>query len=737
MQLAAGSAITPHLRLVREIGRGGMGSVWVADHLTLHCQVAVKLISAALGGREGARERFSREARTAAQIRSPHLVQIFDHGVMDDGTPYIVMELLAGESLAERLARRGPLELGEAASVVEQLGRALGSAHRLGVVHRDLKPENVFLVELPDAAEGELFVKLLDFGVARSLEGGEASGVTQAGALLGTPAYMSPEQLTDSAKVGPAADLWSLGVLTYRALTGELPFAGATPVALWTAIAARSFAPATRVRAGLPAALDAWFDRALAIEAADRFPSARAMADELKRLCGVGEPSALGHSAPPPPTAAQAASARAASSAELSTVDFVEGAELGVALEQLKSPKSTGRLESLGGSVGGAAATVAPEPRRAGRRELVRWGAVALGAVVLVGGAFYRLRSVGSGPAPSAVAAGSADHAASVAAPASGSPGALREPTLGLRTVEDYRDPKGATVANLRSASLWSAAARDLGEAAEQPGAPVRWRAARHFADGELALNRGKVADAVTSFRQAVEVEPGWALAHAGLSSGLSEQGDLDGALRSAERAQQLEPAWWGAVAAAARAYSAAGRRDEAIQEFRRALELEPKNAVLLSEVALGYHAARNDAAADRYAAQALEIDPDMVPAHVLRAERALERGDGKTALAEASLATAVAPKSVAARLAEADALALLGRRDEALAAYVAVQALAAEVGTLGVPRDRMALVDNVVANKELPAPRNAKPQADRSQPAKAAHRPDRSSPEKMPNFDF
>jgi eukaryotic-like serine/threonine-protein kinase len=736
MHLAAGSALTPHLRLVREIGRGGMGSVWVADHLTLECQVAVKLISAALAGREGALARFSREARTAAQIRSPHLVQIFDHGVMDDGTPYIVMELLRGESLAERLARGGPLALAEVATIVEQLGRALGSAHRLGVVHRDLKPENVFLVDLPDAAEGELFVKLLDFGVARSLQGDEAGGVTQAGALLGTPAYMSPEQLADSAKVGPAADLWSLGVLAYRALTGELPFAGATPVALWTAIAARSFTPATRVRAGLPAELDGWFDRALAIEAADRFPSARAMADELKRLCGFTEPAALGPSTPPPPTAAQAASARAASSAEQSTVDFVEGAALGVAIEPTKrAPK----LETSGGSVGGAAATLAPEPRRAGRRELARWGAVALAAVVLVGGAFYRLRSVGSGPAspaPSAVAAGSANGEASAAAPASGAAAALREPTLGLRTVEDYRDPKGATVANLRSASLWSAAAHDLGEAAEQPGAPVRWRAARFFAEGELGLNRGKVADAVAAFRQAVEIEPGWALGHAGLASGLSEQGELDAALRSAERAQQLDPAWWGAVAAAARAYSAAGRRDEAIQEFRRALELEPKNAVLLSEIALSYHAARNDAAADRYAAQALELDPDMVPAHVLRAERALERGDGKAALAEASLATAVAPKSLAAHLAEADALALLGRRDEALAAYALVLELATEVGTLGVPRDRMALVENVVAKKELPAPRNAKPQGARSAPAKA-HMPDRSSPEKMPNFDF
>ncbi|MBI4956677.1 MAG: serine/threonine protein kinase, partial [Myxococcales bacterium] len=333
MHLAPGTLVTPRLRLVRELGRGGMGAVWVAENLALETEVAVKFILAALGGETAALDRFQREARLAAQLKSPHLAQVFDHGVTDDGTPYIVMELLAGRSLADRLAGGATLSVGETVQVVEQLARALGAAHRGGVVHRDIKPENVFLLDLPDARDGELHVKLLDFGVARSFAEAGSSHLTQG--PIGTPAYMSPEQLHDSAGVGAASDLWSLAVLAYRALVGHPPFAGPSAVALWKAIAARSYAPPSTEVAGLPPELDAWFQRAFALEPGDRFPSARALADELARcfpeqqLVSAVRTTSSGARDAGPGTGDRA------ENAELGTAQFVASAALGIDLERV------------------------------------------------------------------------------------------------------------------------------------------------------------------------------------------------------------------------------------------------------------------------------------------------------------------------------------------------------------------------------------------------------------------
>ena len=785
MELAAGIAVGPNLRLVRELGRGGMGSVWVADHLTLDTQVAVKFISSALLGREGVLERFGREAKMAARVKSPHLVQIFDHGVMDGGTPYIVMELLAGESLAERVAGGRTLTLREVVALVDQLARALTSAHRLGVVHRDLKPENVFLVEQPGAPRGELFVKLLDFGVARSFDGSDTSGVTQAGAVVGTPAYMSPEQLSDSTSVGASADLWSLTVVTYRALLGRLPFAGQTPVALWTSIAARSFARPSSVAPALPPALDGWFERALRIEPADRFPSAHAMADALRAIAAAADPAAITS----PGLHAEGTSSSAAASSELATVDFVGSGDLGLAIDaghagaapgpataaaraaayvtvgeaptqaaaapgppgtagaplpsaaaaRTPSPHAStpGAAATGGGTVGGAAATIAPSVgstrgRRAWPFAVVGLaGAAALAWVALRGtatsahdGAATATSSADTAPVASSPSGSGILTASGAPEPTTSAP-ALREPTLGLKALADYRDPKGASVVNLRSASLWNAAAQDFAEAAAQQGAPARWRAAQLFAEAERAYVQGDYAAAGTSFRAATEADESWPLAHEGLATALSEQGDLAAALGEAERAQRLDPTWWNAVACAGRAYSAAGRSDEAIQEFRRALELAPANPVLLAEVALAYHAAHNDPAADRYADEALRLDPDLVSVHVMRAERALERSDGKTALDEASRAIAVAPKSLAGKLAEADALALLGRRDDALAAYARVLELVAENGRAGAPKARLELVEKLVAQKALPPGRAAAPERSRAKPAAPTQRAD------------
>ncbi|HSO00291.1 MAG TPA: protein kinase, partial [Candidatus Nanopelagicales bacterium] len=272
-----GQQITATLRLVRLLGKGGMGSVWVADHLGIGTQVAVKFIAKQLLEDGPYVQRFRREAMAAAQIKSPHVAQVFDHGVTADGTPYIAMELLEGELLGKRLKRLGQLGLRETAMIVTQVAKALTRAHQLGIVHRDIKPDNIFLTDV----DGEVIVKVIDFGVAKQSD--EDVGMTTTGSMVGTPLYMSPEQLFSAKHVDPRSDLWSLAVVAYHAMTGRVPFSGDTLGSLSVAVHTGVYAPpSTRVQ-GIPPAVDAWFQRALQREPANRFQSARELAETLER----------------------------------------------------------------------------------------------------------------------------------------------------------------------------------------------------------------------------------------------------------------------------------------------------------------------------------------------------------------------------------------------------------------------------------------------------------------------
>jgi eukaryotic-like serine/threonine-protein kinase len=297
MGIEPGLRIGQNVRLERQLGQGGMGSVWVADHLTLNTKVAVKFISADVFKQPELITRFTREATAAAQIKSPHVVQIFDHGVSADGHPYMVMELLEGEDLGKRIERCGAVMPADLASIISQVCKALSKAHSLGIVHRDIKPDNIFLTE----SDGDLFVKVLDFGIAKRVQA-DAMHMTSTGAMVGTPSYMSPEQVLSSKDVDPRSDLWSVGVVAYHALTGWLPFRAETLGALCVAINAGSFPLPSQLRPELGAAFDAWFQRAIAREPADRFVTAREMAEALQRtvsaLDGSGVSCTAGSSQP-------------------------------------------------------------------------------------------------------------------------------------------------------------------------------------------------------------------------------------------------------------------------------------------------------------------------------------------------------------------------------------------------------------------------------------------------------
>ncbi|MGK3993615.1 protein kinase domain-containing protein [Sorangium sp. So ce1024] len=275
MALHTGQMVTPALRLVRILRRGGMGSIWVAERLPLKASVAVKFMSPELADDAGYVERFRREAVAAAQITSPHVAQVLDHGLTAEGMPYIAMELLRGEDLRARIRRQGRLPLGEVARIVAQTAKALGQAHRLGIVHRDIKPDNLFLTEV----DGETFVKVLDFGIARRARD---MRVTSTGNVVGTPLYMSPEQLTCSKDLDYRADLWGLGVVAYHAITGQVPFFAETIAVLTLKVHAGQFTPPSALRPEAPPALDDWMRRALQLDPGARFGSAREMAEALE-----------------------------------------------------------------------------------------------------------------------------------------------------------------------------------------------------------------------------------------------------------------------------------------------------------------------------------------------------------------------------------------------------------------------------------------------------------------------
>ncbi len=278
MALEVGQLVTPTLRIVQRLGAGGMGSVWVADHLALHTQVVVKIMATELTYNADAVARFKAEASAAAKVKSPHVVQMLDHGLAEDGAPYIVMELLEGSDLRPFLKQRS-LSQRQIVSVILQVAKALSKAHESGVIHRDIKPGNIFLC---NGDGGDHFVKLLDFGIAKARWTGMEDSQTQTGVMMGSPPYMSPEQLRGDKGLDHRADLWSLAVVAFQALTGSRPFRGDSVAELAVAIHTPPPPRATSVDPSLPVALDAWCERAFAQEPAARFASARELADALE-----------------------------------------------------------------------------------------------------------------------------------------------------------------------------------------------------------------------------------------------------------------------------------------------------------------------------------------------------------------------------------------------------------------------------------------------------------------------
>jgi eukaryotic-like serine/threonine-protein kinase len=288
--MEAGSVIAGKYRVIEPLGRGGMGAVWRAEHVLLGTPCAIKLMDPKIAESGEGHARFSREARAAAALRSPHVVHVFDFGV-DSGTPYIAMELLEGESLAQLLARTGRLEPAEVASLFTQLGRAVAKAHELGIVHRDLKPDNVFLARQDQG----VVVKVFDFGIAKLTRDTalSVSSNTRTGTMLGTPSYMSPEQARGNRLVDHRTDLWALGVIAFECLCGSKPFLANALGDLIIQICTEPL-PVPSDAAPVPRAFDAWFKRAAERDPNRRFQSATELTEALAIALGTSAPASQG-----------------------------------------------------------------------------------------------------------------------------------------------------------------------------------------------------------------------------------------------------------------------------------------------------------------------------------------------------------------------------------------------------------------------------------------------------------
>jgi serine/threonine protein kinase len=396
VELAPGTLLLGKYRVQKTLGKGGMGAVYEVLHEITRHRRALKLLHPSLKETPGAFERFLREASAAGRIDDPHIVDTFDAGDTETGDPYVVMELLDGEPLTAIIARYpGGLPIPLALDLLIQACEGVGAAHRAGIIHRDLKPDNLFVV----TREGRPFVKVIDFGISK-FEGQDFEKLTQTGFMMGTPLYMPVEQL-GGLPVDERADVYALGVILYKSLSGKTPYSGTTLLDLAMKMTAGIFEPIGTVRSDVPAELEQLIHRVLSKAKESRPRNADALAAELRAL-----QSAMGANTRPsliPPGSTDAGTL------------ILTPTQL-AARTEVDEPRSDpqGSVGTTGNSVVGTSApatSIESPPSRMG----VVLGAVAAAAAIAAT-AFFALRS--PAPSPATVDPGKSPASAGTTLPA-------------------------------------------------------------------------------------------------------------------------------------------------------------------------------------------------------------------------------------------------------------------------------------------------------------------------------
>jgi eukaryotic-like serine/threonine-protein kinase len=496
-KIGTGTVLVGKYRVTRELGRGGMAAVYEAEHVHIGKRVAVKVLASELASSNIVTERFFREARAAASVKSPYIVEIYDSGRLEDGRPFIVMELLEGESLYDRMARVRLIDPQGTVRIIGQVAKGLTKAHGAGIVHRDLKPENIHLCRVE---EGEEVAKILDFGLAKfyaPVQTDEKTArLTKEGAVFGTPAYMSPEQVKGHGTVDHRSDLWALGCMAFECLTGRPVWNTEQGVAMtFAAIASAQLPTPSRLRPDLPAAFDAWFRRALDRDPDSRFQSAKELADGLAQALGAPpislinlvEIDAIERASQPP--ASEVGERGPPSSIRGSGVKSTKrtsgGPPLGVgpaspAMGDLGLPQVSGDLVFSAADLSPAAVEEPSPVRRSSSLARVTVAAALLGGAAVVAGWFAYTRLIHrANPAPAVSAAMASAHPSAVAGPDSApAPAPLPEMPKWMATIEEGQ--------GLLASGDPDAALRKFKDAVDAGGGPV----AKSFLD-QVKLGTG------------------------------------------------------------------------------------------------------------------------------------------------------------------------------------------------------------------------------------------------------
>jgi serine/threonine-protein kinase len=387
-----GATLSNAYRIVSMIGEGAMGAIYEARQLRLDKRVAIKVLARELAANGEALLRFHREAEITSQLGHPHIITVFDFGSTDGGQPFLVMEFLDGEDLANRLGRVNALSLPATVRITKQVASALSETHAKGIVHRDLKPANVFLSRV----QGEDFAKVLDFGISKVRAA--STSLTNASTLMGTPMYMAPEQAKGEVELDHWTDQWALACITYEMLTGRPPFIGDDTAALLYMVVHEDPPPPSRVNSSLPGEIDHVIKRALAKDQAERFPHVTAFARALE----------------------------AAAAGKMIAVESANGE---TSARVIPPAISLTPVEAAATAHAGAALT--PRPRRRGGRRFAILGGVAMvaaGAVWLARGPLLRAPET---PRPAAANA-QAPAVTPLPEKAAAAPEGLPAPTEGL-----------------------------------------------------------------------------------------------------------------------------------------------------------------------------------------------------------------------------------------------------------------------------------------------------------------
>jgi serine/threonine-protein kinase len=375
MSLKPGELVEGKYRIVRLIGEGGMGAVYEGENVRINRRVAIKVLHAAFAGNADVVKRFEREAQAAGRIGNDHILEVLDLGDLPNGDFFMVMEFLEGEELGKRIKARGRMTPRELAPIARQALTGLAAAHAAGIIHRDLKPDNIFL--LREKAGTTDFVKIIDFGISKFQPLNNEMKMTQTGAVMGTPYYMSPEQAHGSAEVDARSDLYAFGVILYESVTGSVPFDASTFNQLLFKIVLSEPAPVLQLAPELDPAFATLIEKAMARDTGQRFQSAR----EFAAAVAAWEQHGTGVAVPP-----------RAPAASLPEITGAGGAGLAASQSAPGTPVFAAGVQTSGNW----AASQASVPIRRSKAPL--FVALGLGAAVVIGGGAFAASRLG-GPA--------------------------------------------------------------------------------------------------------------------------------------------------------------------------------------------------------------------------------------------------------------------------------------------------------------------------------------------------